>query len=90
MIVEWLLYGGDDSKSDEQKRWRLGGSTLGRRFVCKDCEGGAEQLFHDYFADNLVFMMPHFNTTIECKEIWWMWPLHLILGLDRLLTSLSP
>ena len=40
MVVEWLFCRGDGSELDEEKKNRLGSSTLGRRFVHQDCKGG--------------------------------------------------
>ena len=55
MVVEWLFCGGDGLESDEEKRRRLGGNTLGKHIIYQDCKGGAEPLFHNYFMEDPVF-----------------------------------
>ena len=55
MLVESFVCGDDYLESEEENTTKHRGSTLGRCFVYRDREDGAERLFRDYFADDPVF-----------------------------------
>ena len=55
LLIELLVFTHGVSNSEEEARGRGGGSTLGRLFVHYNREGGAAQLYDDYFVEFLVF-----------------------------------
>ena len=94
-VVEWLALGGDDLEPEEEQRRKHARSTLERRFVHQDREGGAAR--HDSTTITLerihYLMIPCSYVSIECNVIssfvLWMLLLHSTLGLDKLQMSLD-
>ena len=73
MVEEWLVCEGDGSKSNEERKRRLGGSTLERRFVYREHEGGGKRLFYDYFVADPIFDDATFQYKYRMQRGLFIW-----------------